>query len=147
LTFFLPCVPTTSTAQGKRQNRATGAFFKDKRHESAMSVLTGLLAPYRPSVPLSGPVSMSVAFIYPHLATGPKKTREGMRYRTTKPDLDNVVKGLIDVMAQLSFFAKGDEQIADLRLSKMHGEEPGIAIRIAEAQLEPYCFWKAVDHA
>jgi Holliday junction resolvase RusA-like endonuclease len=145
VTFFLDCIPTTTTAQGKRQNHKTGVFFKDKKHESAMSVMVGLLAPYRPAKPFSGAVSMSVAFVYPHLKSGPKSSREGVQYRTTKPDLDNLVKGLIDVMASLCFFEDGDAQIADLRLSKMRGPTPGIAIRISEAQLPPYQFWQSED--
>ena len=146
MTFFLECIPTTTTAQGKRQNKKTGAFFKDKAHESAMSVMVGLLTPYRPAKPFSGPVSMSVAFVYPHLKSASKNAREGMQYRTTKPDLDNLVKGLIDVMANLHFFEDGDAQVCDLRLSKMRGDTPGIAIRIAEAKLPPYQFWQSEDY-
>jgi len=145
MTFFLECIPTTTTAQGKRQNRATGSFFKDKAHESAMSFMVGLLAPHRPPKPFSGPVSMSVAFIWPHKKTGSKASREGTQYRTTKPDLDNLVKGLIDVMADLHFFDEGDQQVAELKLSKFRGETPGIAIRISEAQLPPYQFWDRED--
>jgi len=145
MTFFLECIPTTTTAQGKRQNKKTGAFFKDKSHESAMSVMVGLLTPYRPAKPFSGPVLMSVAFVYPQLKSGPKNAREGMQYRTTKPDLDNLVKGLIDVMASIHFFEDGDAQVCDLRLSKMRGDTPGIAIRISEAKLPPYQFWQSED--
>ena len=72
-----------------------------------------------------GPVFLNVTFYYSIKA----KKRWG-EWKTSKPDCDNAVKLLQDVLSDEGFFATGDEQVASLRVKKVLAEQPGIHIEI-----------------
>lgn len=52
--------------------------------------------------------------------------------KETKPDLDNTVKLIQDVMADLGFFTVGDQQVVDLHVRKFWDEVPHLIISIEE---------------
>ena len=72
-----------------------------------------------------GPVFLNVTFYYSIKA----KKRWG-EWKTSKPDCDNAVKLLQDVLADIGFFTTGDEQIASLRVKKILTQSPAIHIEI-----------------
>lgn len=55
------------------------------------------------------------------------------KLKDAKPDCDNMIKLLQDVLADIGFFKVGDQQIGDLRVIKIWAEEPFIEIEINEA--------------
>lgn len=67
-------------------------------------------------------VYLDITFYYQIKA----KNRWG-QWKTSKPDLDNSVKSLQDVMTRMGFW-KDDSQIALLKLKKRLSEHPGILI-------------------
>lgn len=67
---------------------------------------------------------MSVVWGYP--VTGKHKTGNS---KTTRPDIDNIQKLLLDCMTDLRFW-KDDAQIAVLLAQKIYGEIPGIYIKL-----------------
>lgn len=75
----------------------------------------------------TGPVMMSVTFYY-HTA----KKKDHLKFKSTKPDLDNMVKLLLDVLADdIGCFEVGDQQVSVLYLKKKWTkDEPWIAINI-----------------
>ncbi|MBR2706784.1 MAG: RusA family crossover junction endodeoxyribonuclease [Mogibacterium sp.] len=75
-----------------------------------------------------GPVALEVTFTH-----SVKVKKQWGTPKVTKPDLDNEVKLLIDVLADLEFFTVGDQQICFLLLRKLWGEKPTVEINI-----EPY---------
>lgn len=95
------------------------------------------LRQYLPKEPSDKPIKLTIIFYssikYPRSAWG--------TYKTTKPDLDNMAKELIDSMIADKETKKGgfffdDSQIVDLRLIKYYSEEATIYIRIEEARYE-----------
>ena len=56
-----------------------------------------------------------------------KQQKRWGQWKTSKPDLDNSVKSLQDVMTRMGFW-KDDSQIALLKLKKRLSEHPGILI-------------------
>ena len=56
-----------------------------------------------------------------------KQQQRWGQWKTSKPDLDNSVKSLQDVMTKMGFW-KDDSQIALLKLKKRLSEHPGILI-------------------
>lgn len=76
---------------------------------------------------LYGAVEVSVTFGF---ATKDKKKHRTLK--TTKPDCDNLVKLLLDVLADLGFFAVGDQQVALLSVGKFWSDKPYINILIRE---------------
>lgn len=78
-------------------------------------------------VPFVGPVSLGVTFVFTN------KTRKSWgQPKDAKPDCDNLVKLLQDVLADLGFFEIGDQQVSHLEVRKRWGETPCVYIHIAE---------------
>lgn len=80
---------------------------------------------------LKGTVKLKVEFGY---AT-PERKKWGC-LKVTKPDNDNAVKLLIDVLADLGFFEVGDQQIAILEVTKRWSDKPSVWIDIREVSSE-----------
>ena len=85
--------------------------------------------PYQPARPLTGPVSLKLAFVWPYRKSEPKKNRIGLIPKTTKPDWDNLAKTLQDVLTRLRFW-EDDAQVYSASVDKWWGEEPQIIITI-----------------
>lgn len=82
-----------------------------------------------PEVPLTGVLRETVKLVWPCDATHPRGAA-----RTTKPDADNVVKTLNDVLQECHVIAD-DAMVADMRVIKMYGEVAGIWLRLEELEV------------
>src|SRR5262249_50646245 len=92
---------------------------------------------HRPAVPLEGPLSLCITFTMPR--PNSHYLKRGLRTNaptlvSTKPDLDNTCKGVMDILTQLRFW-HDDAQIAALMLHKRYGEDCGA--RVILEQCEP----------
>ena len=119
----------SGTAQMKRYDGRTKHYFKSARLQQTEDFYLAELAKYRPVTPIEGPVSLDIDFDY---FIKDKKKRG--RWKTSRPDVDNVAKLLIDCMTKLGFWVD-DAQIARLRVSKHYaeGEQAQITISWREA--------------
>lgn len=79
---------------------------------------------YRPEEPLKGPVSLVTKWIYPPTKLHPKGT-----WKATKPDTDNLVKMLKDVLTTLGYW-KDDAQVASETIQKFYAQSSGIYVQI-----------------
>lgn len=77
-------------------------------------------------LPIMGAVALDVSFHY----QTPKKKLWGQP-KETKPDCDNMVKLLQDVLADLGFFAVGDQQVTHLTVRKYWAERPEIHVKVS----------------
>lgn len=84
---------------------------------------------YRPEQPSDKPIKLEV-YLYFNIKS-PKKLWG--KYKTTKPDCDNYVKEIKDVMTLLKFW-KDDNQVVDLRVVKYFAEKGTIFIRMEELE-------------
>jgi Holliday junction resolvase RusA-like endonuclease len=131
--FFLPMIPPTATSQTKRLVMVGGKprFFPKKEHAKAEADLMTLIKPKAPTEPLDGPILLQVDFTFPWRKTEGKRRKEWGRIPNDKrPDADNLVKLVGDVLTKANFYAD-DGQVADLRVAKYWGDEPGIKISIS----------------
>jgi Holliday junction resolvase RusA-like endonuclease len=138
ITFRLDIIPPKATSQTKRLVTIGGKprFFPKKEHQQAEHTLVSLCAQHQPARPLAGPVRLAVGFVFPWRKSEPKKHRaSGIRPMNTRPDCDNLVKLVADVLTRLRFY-QDDGQVADLRVTKAWGDHPGIEIRIEEIRFE-----------
>jgi len=130
----IPCIPPKSTAQASSiiLKRKDGSSFVGKAQSSkakaAADTFFSLLYPHRPIKPMEGPVSLCVEIEWPWRSSEPKRNREhGYRFCDKRPDLDNYAKLFLDTMGRIGYWLD-DGQIADLRLIKRWGDNPGITI-------------------
>lgn len=132
--FHLPIVPPKATSQTKRLVMVGGKprFFAKKEHQSAENDLMTLCARHAPESPLQGPLQLSVAFVFPWRKSETKRRIAlGNAPNDTRPDCDNLVKLVGDVLTKLRFYGD-DGQVADLHVTKAWGDAVGITISIQQ---------------
>jgi len=124
--FFLPIIPPTITHQQKKITVTKGKphFYEPPELADARNKFTAHLAQYVPVDQFTGPVQLITKWCYP--VKGKRKNGE---YKTTKPDTDNMIKLLKDVMTNLGFW-KDDAIVASEITEKFWADIPGIYIRI-----------------
>ena len=133
--FRIDCVPPTATAQQKGAVVIGGRvrFYTKAKVRRAEDLLASLLMPHRPQVPFSRPVTLVATWTFPWR----KSERKGVVKagspipHTSRPDLDNLEKNLLDVMTSLGFWSD-DSLVTRKATSKYWGPAPGIDIAILE---------------
>lgn len=140
MTIHLDMTPPSVTHQGggKRMNRRTGAFFGNPAYEAAKQETILKLKRYLRREAFTGPVAITVLWVRPwRTSEAAKRRKGGLLPCTTKPDLDNMNKMLMDCLTELEFL-QDDAQVSQLLLSKAWGDTPGIWIHVRE--IEPVTF-------
>ena len=125
--FFMAMkhVPT-STAQEKKFNTKTGAVYLDERAAKAKKSLDDALSKFDKLIPVKFDVPTQKEL---NLA---RSLDTKVEPKTTKPDTDNLIKQLKDVMANRGWFNKGDQQVVDEQTIKIHSKTTGIFVDISE---------------
>lgn len=132
--FFSPMRngPPKTTAQ-ERQVRigrdGKPHFFQPAEVKTAKQDLTAALAIDRPTEPLQGALSLTVRFLFP----APAAQKHTWSWKTTRPDTDNLLKLLQDVMTDLGFWSD-DSQVVRLIAEKYNVREalPGIYVHLKQ---------------
>jgi Holliday junction resolvase RusA-like endonuclease len=87
---------------------------------------------HRPDKLLEGPISLTVKVYKKTLKSFSKKkiaaAEAGQLRPTSKPDVDNYVKGVKDALKNVIW--KDDSQVVDLHISKWYSETPRVEITI-----------------
>ena len=97
------------------------------------------IAKYKPKTPFAGDIRLSIRFTMPipksWYRSGKYKDLlkdkfKGIRNHSVKPDLDNLIKLISDVL-QPAFYVD-DSQICQIYAEKIYGERPNTAVIIEE---------------
>lgn len=67
---------------------------------------------YRPEKPIEGPVAIYITWFFPT-----NKKKDWMQPKKSKPDVDNMAKGILDILTDLRFL-NDDNQVVELVLKK-----------------------------
>jgi len=129
MNFFINMKPPTSTAQEKKVTVVNGrpVFYDPPAVKEARRDMTARLAMHKPSKPMSGPVELTVVWLFPK-----GKTHCHGEWRVTKPDTDNLQKLLKDCMTRCGFW-NDDAQVVRETAEKRWADEPtGIFINLEE---------------
>lgn len=125
--FFMPMkkVPTV-THQEKQVHVVNGkpVFYEPEELKAARAKLLAHLGQHVPKERYIGPVRLITKWCFPVLG----KHQNG-EYKTSKPDTDNLVKLLKDVMTELHFW-KDDAQVASEITEKFWSDLPGIYVKV-----------------
>lgn len=129
LDFFIPMksIPTV-TAQEKGINFKTGRVYTKPEVLEVKQKFRAALAPKCPEEPISGAIFLRVYWLFPETAN-----HKSGEYKITKPDTDNMIKLLKDVMTELGYWYD-DAQVAVETQSKIYSNVPGIDIHIENLQ-------------
>ena len=82
-------------------------------------------------LPLEGPVWLTVEATFAYPKAFSRKQRENTHWKTSKPDLDNIVK-LVDALNGIAW--ADDAQVARLDCKKVYGEKQGLLISFGELE-------------
>lgn len=128
LQFFVPMKLPTKTHQEKKVRVINGkpVFYEPAELSAVRAKFRDALAAYVPPKTLEGAVRLVTKWCFP--ISG--KHRDG-EYRTSKPDTDNLVKLLKDVMTGLHFW-NDDAQVASEIIEKFWADIPGLFVAVEE---------------
>ena len=122
----------------KRHRPSARGGYYDPSSKDKKDILLQI-AKYRPKQPFAGDIRLSIRFTMPipkswyrtgkykHLL---KDKYKGIRNHSNKPDLDNMIKLISDVL-QPNFYVD-DSQICEIYAEKIYGERPNTAVIIEE---------------
>ena len=135
----LDIVPPTATAQQKGVFVRNGHahFFTKQKVRDAEDFLAAMLAPHAPAEPLSGAIYFQARWCFPYRKSEPKRVTNSGREipHTSRPDLDNLEKNLLDVLTRLRFWGD-DARVFTKSTAKVWGPNPYLAIAMkTEAEL------------
>ena len=85
---------------------------------------------YAPSVTLSGPVAVELSFRY----AIPKSRKELIPgdFVNQRPDVDNLVKTVLDALTKAKTFWEDDAQVVVIRAEKVYAYFDSVRVRIVE---------------
>lgn len=128
--FFIPGEPARVTEQqhryGGRKKNGQVVVYRDSRLSAARAELLEYLKKEAPDEPFNGPVKLTVRYTF-----STKNKKEAMTPKITRPDTDNLMKGLKDCMTEAGFW-KDDAQVFWETVSKWWTipENAGIEIMV-----------------
>lgn len=130
ISFFEPMrIPTVThndlvVRKGHDGQPRIGKSASLKRAESTWEAHFGR---YTPDRPFEGALAMQIRICFE-----PKDPSWIGLPKSTAPDADNMLKTIQDAMGRLGWFAKGDQQIAEVHVTKAWASPSGIYVRIVE---------------
>ena len=135
INVFIDCIPPKATKQQRKVGKSFGTgkaiSYKDPKVKQAEELICALFLKHKTTHPmLDQPMEVSIDFVWPFTKGTPQYKRDlGRIPKTTKPDLDNVVKLFLDAVAPIFFV--NDAQVYRFRdLGKYYGTRPGIGLVI-----------------
>ena len=127
--FFIPMKLPTVTAQEQKIVVRNGKPYKYDPPElkAARALFRDHLAKYAPPAPISGPVRLRTLWVYYSDKIHPGE------WKTTKPDTDNSIKLLKDVMTKLGFW-HDDAQVCSEITEKIWATTSGLRVIVEELE-------------
>lgn len=124
--FFIPMKLPSITLQEQKIGVRNGKPYKYDPPElkAARVLFRDHLAKYTPPEPLNGPIRLQTIWCYQCNDTHPEPA-----LKTTKPDTDNLVKLLKDVMTKLGFW-HDDAQVALELIQKSWATRSGLYVAV-----------------
>jgi len=124
--FFMAMIPPTMTHQEKQVRVVNGkpVFYEPQELKTVREKLRAHLGRHVPEEKFTGPIRLTTWWCFP--VTGNHRNGE---YKISRPDTDNMVKMLKDVMTEL-YFWKDDAQVASEVIEKYWAELPGIYVKV-----------------
>lgn len=99
-------------------------FFTHKDVEDWKRTVVAQVLDKKPERPLQGALAVTMIFYLARPKSLPKK----VRFHSRKPDAENCAKAVLDFLSGLVYM--DDAQVADLRVRKEYGEQPGVDIEV-----------------
>ncbi len=128
ITFIVPGEPI---AQPRHRVAKGGAYIKKDHpiHKWKADIASQTLLDGYANKKIEDPVKLKAIFKMP-IPENRKKTASENTPHIIKPDIDNLLKAVMDVLTQTGVF-KDDNIVYDINASKVYSTEPGVYVEIA----------------
>jgi len=117
-----------------------GQTYKDPKYAKWQRAAMPYFGRERPEHPLEGPLALSMVAVLKFRETDRRKTRFVPRkWHTARPDMDNVMKAIMDCAQNAGWFAN-DWQVVRVLAEKVYaaqGEEPSLSVIVVPIET-PY---------
>ena len=123
--FFMDMQVPTTTHQQKQVNFKTKRFYEDDKLKAARSKLMAHLGQHVPKEKYTSAVRLTTWWCF-----GSKTKKDGT-YKTTRPDLDNLQKLLLDCMTKCVYWTD-DALVVSMVVEKYWSKRPGIYVKVEE---------------
>jgi Holliday junction resolvase RusA-like endonuclease len=128
-------IPGRPEAKGSLRVGKHGQVFSANPRLKAWQQRVGLaVSAWRQGAPpLEGPVALTVDFVFdrpPSHFTKGGRLRKGAPLAPGRPDLDKLIRGLLDGLTGVLF--KDDAQVCELDATKAYGATPGVALYVTQ---------------
>ena len=130
--FTVPGPPVPWARAGRK-----GGFSYTPTHVKNFENRVRLFAHQAGVTPLEGPVEILVRAIWPMKGQPLKRSKRPWAWKATRPDIDNVLKGVLDALNGIAY--QDDGQVVRATIEKIHaaqGEPAETVIDIREAAYE-----------
>lgn len=136
ITFIVPGVPVgKGRPRFARQGAFVRAFTPEKTASYENLVKLAAAGAMAGRVPMDGAADVSIAlYVTPPASWSQKKQRAALAGEvmpTSKPDMDNVVKGIFDAMNGIVW--QDDKQVVSLRVWKRYSDTARASIEVSPA--------------
>lgn len=131
--FFIPMKIPTATHQEKqvRVIHSKPCFYEPANVKDARQKYIAYLGKHVPDEKMDGPISLTVKFIFHDV-----RMTADFRWKTTKPDTDNMIKLVKDCMTRLGYW-HDDAQVCRELVEKFYSREvEGIYIELEALNTE-----------
>ena len=131
--FFIPMKIPTATHQEKQVRVIHGkpCFYEPTNVKDARQKYLAYLGKYVPAAKLEGAISLTVKFVFCD-----EKMASSYRWKTTKPDTDNMIKLVKDCMTKLGYW-HDDAQVCRELVEKFYSRDvEGIYIELEAMDTE-----------
>lgn len=133
--FIIPGEPQAK--QRPRINRRTMSMYtpsETKAYENKISVICKYAMLARKAEPAEGPIRVLVA-VYKRIPKSASRKQQGLMASgsirpMTRPDLDNVVKIVLDGMNKVAY--KDDRQVVAIQAMAQYSQEPRVEVTVEE---------------
>lgn len=136
ITFTVHVIPV---AKGRpRIGRVAGRpmAFTPAKTRQAEADFIALADPHAPPAPLQGPIDIRLVFVLPIPQSRPAwwkmAAAAGRVYPAKKPDLDNLVKLVLDSFNRSGRWWRDDAQVVEVQAGKSYGDTPQTQVRMYE---------------
>lgn len=136
--FVIDAAPVAKGRPRTGRHPRTGAplIFTPAKTRQAEQDIVAIANQYAPRAPLEGPLRLELEFVLPIPGSRPAWWRSAASWRgvlpTTKPDLDNLVKGILDALQRSGRWFRDDSQVAELYAEKVYGSVPLTRVKISQ---------------
>ena len=132
-TFFYPCHPR---GQGRPRFAGKVAYKSSEDRAYEKAILMAYYAAYPGAKTIDGAFIIRVKACYPIPKSASKAERaemlQGSTVPTVKPDLDNVLKAVLDALNGAAF--TDDKNAVMILARKVYSETPGILVEIKDTR-------------